>query len=39
MIAFWVFGGLFVLGHLILISVLSMKPHAEGNCFRWELAS
>ena len=31
MIALWVFGGLFVLGHLILISVLSRKPHAEGN--------
>jgi cytochrome c oxidase subunit 2 len=30
-IAFWIFGTLFVIGHLVLIFVLSKKPHAEGN--------
>ena len=30
-IAFWVFGMLFVVGHLVLIFVLSKKPRAEGN--------
>jgi cytochrome c oxidase subunit 2 len=30
-IAFCVFGALFLLGHLVLIFVLSKKPHAEAN--------
>ncbi len=30
-IAFWVFGALFVLGHLVLIGVLSKRPHADGK--------
>jgi len=30
-IAFWVFGALFIVGHLILIFVLSKKPHAESK--------
>ncbi|HEV7676632.1 MAG TPA: cytochrome C oxidase subunit II [Candidatus Angelobacter sp.] len=30
-IAFWVFGALFVLGHLVLIYVLSKRPHADGK--------
>jgi len=30
-IAFWVFGTLFIVGHLILIFVLSKKPHANSN--------
>src|SRR6478672_4751913 len=30
-IAFWVFGALFVVGHLILIFVLSKKPRADGK--------
>ncbi|MGZ4878884.1 MAG: cytochrome c oxidase subunit II [Candidatus Angelobacter sp.] len=30
-IAFWVFGALFVVGHLVLIYVLSKKPHANGK--------
>ena len=30
-IAFWVFGVLFIVGHLVLIFVLAKKPHADGN--------
>jgi cytochrome c oxidase subunit 2 len=30
-IAFWVFGALFVLGHVVLIFVLSKKPQADGK--------
>src|SRR4030081_822462 len=30
-IAFWIFGALFVLGHLVLIYVLSKRPHADGK--------
>jgi len=30
-IAFWVFGALFILGHLVLIYVLSKRPHANGK--------
>jgi cytochrome c oxidase subunit 2 len=30
-IAFWVFGGLFVVGHLVLIFVLSKKSHVDGK--------
>ena len=30
-IALWVFGALFVIGHLILVWVLSKKPHASGK--------
>jgi cytochrome c oxidase subunit 2 len=30
-IAFWLFGALFIVGHLVLIYVLSKKPHADGN--------
>jgi cytochrome c oxidase subunit 2 len=30
-IAFWVFGTLFIVGHLILILALSKKPHADSN--------
>jgi cytochrome c oxidase subunit 2 len=33
-IALWVFGALFVVGHLILIFVLSKKPHADGKSSR-----
>ena len=29
-IAFWVFGALFIVGHLVLIFVLAKKPHADG---------
>lgn len=39
MIAFWVFGALFVVGHLVLIYVLSKKPRADGKVSRgsWRL--
>ncbi|MFL6311599.1 MAG: cytochrome c oxidase subunit II [Terriglobales bacterium] len=30
-IAFWIFGTLFIVGHLVLIFVLSKKPHVERN--------
>jgi len=30
-IAFWLFGALFIVGHFVLIYVLSKKPHADGN--------
>lgn len=30
-IAFWVFGALFILGHLVLVYVLSKRPHADGK--------
>jgi cytochrome c oxidase subunit 2 len=30
-IAFWVFGTLFIVGHLVLIFVLSQKPRADGK--------
>lgn len=38
-IALWVFGALFVIGHLILVWVLSKKPHAGGTASRgsWRL--
>ena len=29
-IAFWVFGTLFIIGHLVLIFVLAKRPHVEG---------
>jgi cytochrome c oxidase subunit 2 len=38
-IAFWVLGGMFVTGHLVLAFVLAKKPKAEGNVLRggWKL--
>src|SRR5438270_1867513 len=30
-IAFWIFGTLFIVGHMVLIFVLSKKPPAEGK--------
>ena len=38
-IAFWVFGALFIVGHLVLIFVLSKKPQADGKASRgsWRL--
>lgn len=30
-IAFWIFGALFIVGHLVLIFVLSKKPHVADN--------
>lgn len=30
-IAFWIFGALFILGHLVLIFVLAKRPHASGK--------
>ena len=38
-IAFWVFGTLFILGHLIVIFVLSKKPQAQGDLSKgsWRL--
>jgi cytochrome c oxidase subunit 2 len=38
-IAFWVLGGMFIAGHLVLAFVLAKKPHAEGKVLRggWKL--
>jgi len=38
-IALWVFGALFVVGHLVLVWVLSKKPYADGTASRgsWRL--
>jgi cytochrome c oxidase subunit 2 len=38
-IAFWVLGGMFIVGHLVLAFVLAKKPHADGKAWRggWKL--